>query len=289
MRSMAPFRWFGGKGTLKSKLLPLIPESKVYVEAYGGAASVLFAKKQVPIEVYNDLDGNLVNLFRALQDPVRFEKLKHRLLYTLYSRTEYLKAIKILRSPGAKKDDRAWAFYVAQNQIISGITEWTPGRWGRAKTTKRGMAANTSKWCTRQTLFDWWHKRLMRVQIEQLDALKLIPVWDDEHTVFYLDPPYVKSTRTSGKYHHDIDDDHHHALIALLLKVQGGVILSGYENGLYADLEAAGWDKVRFKTRINASVNRKGGKRKKSMRYEVVWRNPRAVKLLQIQQNRMFT
>lgn len=273
---------------MKSKLLPLIPESKVYVEVYGGAASILLAKKIVPIEVYNDLDGNLVNLFRALQDPARFEKLKHRLLYTLYSRAEYLKAIKILRSPGADENDRAWAFYVAQNQIVSGVAEWTPRRWARTKTTKRGMADNTSKWCTRQTLFDWWHERLMRVQIEQKDALELIPDWDGKDTVFYLDPPYVQSTRTSGNYICDVDDVHHHELVRLLLGVKGAVILSGYENELYADLENASWRKSQFKTRINASVNREGGKRKKSARYEVVWRNPRAVKLLKTQQNRMF-
>lgn len=68
-RKMAPVQWFGGKGRLSYKLLPLIPQGKVFVEPYGGAANILIRRKPVEIEVYNDLDEDVVNLFRALQNP----------------------------------------------------------------------------------------------------------------------------------------------------------------------------------------------------------------------------
>jgi len=72
-RTISPIVWFGGKGLMVHKLTPLIPRGKVFVEPYGGGASILFSREPVTIEVYNDLDENLVTLFRALQDPLQFD------------------------------------------------------------------------------------------------------------------------------------------------------------------------------------------------------------------------
>jgi len=64
MRS--PINWVGGKGNMVAKLLKYIPPHYVYVEVFGGGASLLFAKKPSPVEVYNDIDVNLVNFFRYI-------------------------------------------------------------------------------------------------------------------------------------------------------------------------------------------------------------------------------
>jgi len=68
-RLRSPMWWFGGKGKMVKKLLPLIPQHKIYVEVFGGGASLLFAKEPSPVEVYNDLNSDLVNFFRVLRDP----------------------------------------------------------------------------------------------------------------------------------------------------------------------------------------------------------------------------
>ena len=87
MRS--PISWFGGKGNMTSKLLPFIPDHITYVEVYGGGASLLFAKPPSKVEVYNDLNYDLVNLFRVIRDPSKFEKLQTMLSLTPYSRWEW--------------------------------------------------------------------------------------------------------------------------------------------------------------------------------------------------------
>jgi DNA adenine methylase len=133
----APVQWYGGKGNMVAKLLPLIPETHLYCEPYGGAGSLLFAREPAPVEVYNDLCGGLVNLFRTLQDPRRFKRLQHRLHHTLYSREEFCLALDTLKDPVASPDDRAWAFFVAQNQGFSGKAN-SEGYWGRTFTSDRG-------------------------------------------------------------------------------------------------------------------------------------------------------
>ena len=115
-RIMAPVGWYGGKGHLVKKLLPLVPQGRIYVEPYAGAASVLFHRQPAPVEVLNDLNRDLVNLFRHLQDPECFAALQHRLTWTLYSLEEFRLSLKILQDPESMAADRAWAFFTAQNQ-----------------------------------------------------------------------------------------------------------------------------------------------------------------------------
>lgn len=117
----APVRWYGGKGRMLAKLLPVVPEGGApYCEPYCGAASLFWRRPPAPVEVLNDLNGDLVNLFRCIQDLALFEDLKHRLTWTLYSRAEFVRALEILASDEAAGVTRAWAFFVAQNQGFAG-------------------------------------------------------------------------------------------------------------------------------------------------------------------------
>ena len=89
MELRSPVRWYGGKGNMVKKLLKLIPEHKIYVEVFGGGASLLFAKEPSPIEIYNDIDEGLVNFFRVLRDPEKFGKFYAKAVLTPYSRAEF--------------------------------------------------------------------------------------------------------------------------------------------------------------------------------------------------------
>src|SRR3990167_451120 len=71
----SPIPWFGGKGKFVNKLLPCIPSHKIYCEVFGGGASLLFAKFPSQNEIYNDIDGRLINFYRILRDPIKFKKL----------------------------------------------------------------------------------------------------------------------------------------------------------------------------------------------------------------------
>lgn len=280
-RKMAPVQWFGGKGRMSYKLLPLIPQGKVFVEPYGGAANILIRRKPVEIEVYNDLDDDIVNLFRALQSSSRCTRLVQRIVWTLYSRSEYERAVKTLQNPRSTADARAWAIFIAQNQGIGGLRNHSASSWGRVVTPVRSCK-KTNEWRSRIASLLWWHERLTKVMIEKRDALEVIQTWDSADTVFYVDPPYVASTRKSGSYVKEVDDEHHKALIELLLKVKGAVILSGYDNPLYDSLTKAGWEKQNFQTYCSAySIKRKPGEEppKRATRIETVWRNKRALQM----------
>lgn len=98
----APIKWFGGKGVFLPKLRPLIPYSDAYVEPFAGGGSVFFARERSPTEVYNDLNGDVINLMRVLQDPEKNAELERRLSWTLYARAEKKRAWELYKSGGGE-------------------------------------------------------------------------------------------------------------------------------------------------------------------------------------------
>ena len=281
-RPMAPFMWYGGKGNLARRLMPLLPAGRVYVEPYAGAASMFWhLRPPREVEVLNDLHEEIVNLFRVLQDAERFAALAHRLTWTPYSLAEFRRAL----AAGTNGDevDRAWAFFVRQNQGFSGIAE-TEGNWSRAFESSRGMAETAAIWRARLGLLDAWHERLTRVQIDCRDALEVIDYWDSADTVFYIDPPYAADSRVKGNrnvYVHEATDGHHEALVARLAGINGQAMLSGYATALYDPLVEAGWERHEFATACHAAGRVRGSKLRgtgaateHAARTEVVWVTP---------------
>jgi DNA adenine methylase len=290
-RMMAPFRWFGGKGRLAKHIIPLLPKATTYVEPYAGAASVFWhLTRPYPVEVLNDLNERVVNLFRVLQDREKFKELAHRVTWTLYSRAEFRKALAILKDTSASDIDLAWAFFVAQNQCMGmhcvGGLDTLESNWGRViSSSARGMAESTSSWRGRMKLLTYWHQRLTRVQLDSIDALKCIQYWDTPDTLFYIDPPYVLETRKDKAYDKDVDDSHHQTLVQLLLNIKGKAVVSGYEHSIYKPLEEAGWHKVTIPTVAHAAgKTRNSGLQGMSTnlakvpRVEVIWSNVPPIK-----------
>ncbi len=284
-RVMAPFQWVGGKGNLARWIVRFLPPGKVYVEPFAGAASVFWhLPEPYPVEVLNDIDGRIVNLYRVLQSRERFRELLHRLIWTPYSRAEFARALAILQDSGADDVSRAWAFFVAHNQGFGGKANKV-GDWGRSLTARaRGMAGTTNSWRGRLKLLTYWHERLSRVQIDAVDGLDAIRYWDTPDTVFYIDPPYVPDTRVDKEvYANELGLDDHRRLVDTLLRVRGAVVLSGYDHPVYRPLEEAGWAKVMRKTACNvAGRTRRSGLRgagsatSKVPRTEVLWINRRS-------------
>lgn len=279
-RLMAPLSWFGGKGKMLAKLLPLIPYGRLYCEPFGGAGSILLNREPSPVELLNDLHGNLINLYRHIQD--KDQDLIYRLKWTLYSRDEFRKAIGILQDPEALPLDRAWAMFVATNQGFSGTFK-SEGNWGRSVTaSNRGMAQTVAKWQSRLALFEQWHQRLARVQLENRDGLAVIDWANIEDAVIYVDPPYPLATRKSGGYLHECTDEWHRSLVAKLKTFAGSVVASSYDNPIYAELETVGYERLEFQTVCHAAgktrksgLQGEGAALKKVPRTEVIWRRIR--------------
>jgi len=261
-RPMAPFQWAGGKGNIARWIVQYIPAGQIYVEPFAGAASVLWhLPSPFPVEVLNDLDGDIVNLYRVLQDKGKFAELSHRLIFTPYSRAEFVRALQIAKDPNATDIDRAWAFFVKQNQGFSGKAG-TQGDWSRVITeTNNHMAHTTSRWRSRLKLLRFWHERLSRVQIDCIDAIECIKYWDTPETVFYIDPPYVPDTRKDRRlYKNEPDVAYHERLVETILAAKGKVLLSCYDHPVYAPLAKAGWRKLAKETACHMAGRIRGSK-----------------------------
>jgi len=278
-----PIPWFGGKGNMTAKLLPLLPQDHhTYVEPFGGGASMLFAKRPSPVEVYNDLDSGLVNFFRVLRDPDRFEEFHRKVSLTPYSREEFY----FCRDTWADDDiERAYRFFVTARMSFSG--DMGGGMSTVITTSSRGMASTCSKWLSIIEQLPQISERLLRVQIEHQDWRVILERYDTERTLFYLDPPYVHSTRKAGKYAHEMTDEDHAELVERLLNIKGMAILSGYASEIYVPLQDAGWMRENWKTACSAAgktrasgLQGKGSALKKQPRTETVWVSPSCSRML---------
>jgi len=278
-RLRAPFQYFGGKGRMLAKLLPLLPPHRVYVEPFCGAASLFFAKNPSPVEVLNDLNEDVVNVFRVLQNKETHEELRFRLMCTPYARGEFIQAIEMLGQKDLTPVDRAWAFLVRQNMGFGGLIEKKSGSWGREFTSDQGCAGTCNAWLMRLSMLDAWRWRLMLVQIDCRDALEVIRYWDSPDTLFYVDPPYVNETRkTLNAYAHEMSVEQHKELVELLLGIKGKAVVSGYEHPLYSPFAQAGWKVHKFHTACHAAgrvrgsgLQGNGSASAKVPRTEVVW------------------
>ena len=280
MRS--PIRWFGGKGNMVKKLVPLLPAHHTYVEAFVGGASLLFAKRPSPVEVYNDIDSGLVNFFRVLRDKWKFKRFYELVRLTPYAREEWDHC----RATWEDCEDdveRAYRWYVAVRQSFSG---YFGESWSSVVTfSSRGMAGTCSRWLSAIEGLPQIHERLMRVQIEHADWRVVLERYDRPETLFYLDPPYMMETRSGGEYEHELSEADYRDLVERLLGIAGKAILSGYAQAVYEPLEAAGWGRKDWKTACHAAGKTRatgilgaGAALEMQSRIETVWISPNGVK-----------
>lgn len=262
---------------MRKKLLPLIPAHKTYVEAFGGAASMLFAKRPSEVEVYNDIDSDVVNFFRVLRDREKFERFREMVTLTPYSREEFLFCLNTLEST-EDEVERAYKFFVVVRQSFGAM-----GRtWGYVVTTSiRGMAKLNSNWLSAIENLDAVYERFMRVQIEHNDFRKVLLCYDSENTFFYLDPPYLATTRKYlNLYKHEMSNEDHKELIEIITNLRSKVLISGYDNELYSELDRRGWQRKEWETACmmagrnrNNKIIGEGAAKAKVPRKEVVWFN----------------
>lgn len=261
--------WPGGKGRQLNDLLPLIPVTRIYVEPFGGGGVVLLNRPHSEIEVYNDLDEQLVNLFTVLRDEDSYKAFRRIVALMPYSRVEFNRSLKFAECDDTV--DRAVRFYTVLNQSISGKRLATTGDWSRNRTIN-----NADRWFARQEGLVAVHDRIRHVQVECRDAIDILRQWDTPDTTFYCDPPYVLETRGNNKYYAvEPGDEWHYDLIAVLAEIKGCVVLSGYDHPIYRQLSAIGWytDTYRQDTTMDLAESAEGRVRR---RVEVVYRNPKA-------------
>lgn len=268
-RPLAPFAWYGGKQRLAPAIARLLPPHRTYVEAFGGAAAVLFTKTPAVLEVYNDVDGGLVTFFRVLRDQP--EELEHALRFTPYAREEFAECCATWE---ATRDDveRARRWYVRCRQAFAGSSA-TVG-WGFEVTGSQRTGTRSSSFASAVDQLERFAERLRRVQIDQLDWRACLARYDSADACFYLDPPYHPATRgerglrRNAAYAHELTFDDHRDLVATATQIEGSVLISGYDHDAYQPLLEAGFERFTFAHQSTASRVISG----RGKRTEVVWR-----------------
>ena len=238
----AIIRYPGAKWGLADWIISHFPEGyekMVYLEPFCGSAAVFFNKRPGIVETINDLDSDIVNLFRVLREQP--DKLRRMLELTPYSREEYDRSYEPCDDP----IEKARRFIVRTTQAIGAKTGDRCG-WRNHKQMRIGGTA--CKWGGITETIDAAVSRLRGdtthlVQIEHMDALQLIRRYNSPDDLMYIDPPYVRSTRKSGRlYAHEMSDDEHRELLDIVTKSRSKIIISGYECEMY-NTALAGWRK----------------------------------------------
>lgn len=225
-------RYHGGKWRLAPFIISHIPPHVCYVEPFGGAASVLLRKTPSYLEVYNDLNGDVVNFFKMLRE--RMSDLITAIDRTPYSRSEFLQA----QDPCTDELERARRFCIWSWQGRGRAGTKEPGGW-RFMSRRKRSRTHVYDWNNNQHLWTV-ARRLKEVQIENRDALAVIERYDEPTTLFYIDPPYIQDSRGKqwkrAAYACEYTDEQHRQLSGVLHSVKGMVILSGYQSKLYDEL-----------------------------------------------------
>lgn len=256
-------RYFGGKWRLAPWIISHFGPHRVYVEPYGGAASVLMQKPRSFFEVYNDIDGDTVNVFRVMQRNA--EDLRPLLEYTPWAREEYELAHKYTDEPIERARRTILRSFMGYAGDATNIGRKTGFR-GQSKDAANKPACRD--WFNYLPCLEQFTDRLRDVVIEHIEALKVIEKYDSPNTLFYLDPPYTHAERSSGKnYTYEMGPQDHEDLIAAALNCKGMVLLSGYDNPAYAKL---GWECDKMTSKMTVLGN--------ETRTEVLWMNPAAMK-----------
>jgi len=242
-----------------------MPPCKIYVEPFGGAASILLAREPVDLEVYNDLNQGLYAFFTVLSDPEKFDQFHRRVQPLLFSKQFYLESRdtwKIEPDPIIK----AVKFFVAARQAFSGVMG---SGWGYEVRTQN---KNVMAWMNTIDGLPEVHNRLRRVQVQSDDWANIVKTYDGPDTLFYCDPPYVQDTRVDKKvYEHEMSADDHVNFVNTMLSIKGMAVISGYTHPIYEPLEKSGWERHDFEMSCNPSKTIQATRNK---RIEAIWVKP---------------
>jgi DNA adenine methylase len=256
-------RWHGGKFKLRDWIVSYLPPHRLYIEPYGGAASILLAKPRSFGEIYNDLDGDVVRLFRVLRDPERAERLADLLRLTPFAREEY--EIAQAAELAEVHDDLEAARMLVLRSFMGHGSDSSVGRptgfrassWGSNRAAPRD-------WQNYPSSLRAITERLQGVVIESRPAIEVMLRHDRPEALHYVAPPYLHTTRSRIRgYRHEMTREDHVALAEVLRELRGTVVLSGYPSVLYDRDLYPDWHRIQRGTFADGAQERT----------EVLWSN----------------
>ncbi|WP_168793035.1 DNA adenine methylase [Paraburkholderia aromaticivorans] len=204
--------WIGGKRRLADHLIPRFPKHECYVEVFAGGAALYFLRPPAAVEVINDINGDLINLYRVVQH--HLEEFVRQFKWALTSR-QVFKWLQDTVPETLTDIQRAARFYYLQHNCFGAKVEGQS--FGTATTTPPGLNLLRLE----ETL-SAAHLRLSNTFVEHLDWKACVDRYDRAHTLFYLDPPYWE---TEG-YGVPFPYEEYVAIAARLRTLKGKAIIS---------------------------------------------------------------
>ena len=237
----------GGKWRIAKWIIAHFPEHKVYCEPFFGSGAILFNKEPVYLETINDIDCDIVNLFKVCRE--KPDELATAINLTPFSREEfencYDTAVK-------DKVERARRTLVRFHQSF-GTTNSFKKSWRNVQTS--GGPRCATMWNGLPKTIIECCSRLKEVQIENIDAIELIKRYNSKETLIYCDPPYLQNLRKRNMYKYECNEEYHIMLLDALTQSKAQIVISGYDNHLYNEM-LSGWYTDELETTAQMGLHR---------------------------------
>lgn len=265
------FRWYGGKIRMLEKLEALMPEHEVYLEPFVGSGALALNHIRSPVEIINDLDGDIANLFAVMADREKGKELIQRLLKVPYDRKIFNAVREEQKNnfTGYNSIERAVLTYIMISQSFNAArSSFSKGGYTGTESYHQDMLDNLPK----------VYERLENVQIYNVDALDLLSCYVDNENVFaFLDPPYrhdLRGKNADKVYKCELSNSQQIKLLKIIQNAQAKILLCGYKAEKGIDLYDAyllphGWKCYKLMD-ISKSAQRKDTK---DFATEYVWCN----------------
>lgn len=271
-------RYHGGKWRLAPWIIEHFPPHRIYVEPFGGAASVLIRKPRSYAEVYNDQWDTVVNVFRVLRDPETAGRLRELLELTPFARSEFEDTGDVALAAITDTVERARRTIFRSFAGFGSAATNAEYATGFRSNSYRSGTTPAHDWANYPAVIPMFVERLRGIVIESRPAIQVLEAHDRPTTLHYCDPPYLHETRNMDRgnaaYAQEMTAEDHRVLADVLCELKGFVVLSGYRCSLYDEL-FADWP----------SVERTGpfadGARRRT---EVLWLSPRTAEAIQTKQ-----
>lgn len=265
-------RWYGGKFLLRDWIISHFPPHDIYVEPFGGAASVLLGKARARAEIYNDLDDQIVTFFRVLQVPAKSAVLIEKLRHTPFARKEFQLAYQPSEDPVEIARRLTIRSFMGFGANAHASTERGHRSTGFRANSNRIGTTPAQDWVNYPDALEEIRLRMLGVVLESQDALAVFRRFDAPATLTYFDPPYLAELRSPSNkydiryrmYRHELDTPGHVRLLEAVRGAQGFVAISGYPGSPLYEEALHDWRREEKETYADGA----------RPRTEVLWLNP---------------
>ncbi len=254
------FSYPGSKWRLAPRFQQHYPPHRIYVDLFGGSGALLARQTPTPVEILNDLDSDVFNVFAVVKDPAGCNEVLRLLATTSYDREQYKLCKQVLADLDETSVRRAWAF-VTCGAIGFAAHPALKNGWSGHERQRQDLLGLPAK-------VRWWHRRLQQVRLENRRWQEIVDLYDAPDTFFMCDPPYLPGVLRCAAdryYQHQMGVDAHAELIEQLRKIKGYAWICGYHHPLYTRL-LFHWRRISFRAR--EAMGSRVGKRQ-----EIAWLN----------------